>query len=133
MSLVIAELQKRATEHDTSKLEDPELPMFAFYGPRLKTMNFGSEEYKECLAEMSESALDHHYANNRHHPQFFSNGVIGMNLIDLVEMAVDWMAASMRMKGGGDFTKSVEFNRKRFGINRQLSQIIQNTAEILKE
>lgn len=65
----IAELHGRGEDHDASKLGEPELSMFAYYGPLLSTLTYGSEEYKAALAEMKEQALDHHYAANRHHPE----------------------------------------------------------------
>lgn len=44
--------------------------MFTRFTPRLKGMTYGSPEYKQCLAEMG-PGLRHHYAANRHHPEFF--------------------------------------------------------------
>lgn len=65
---VIEELSHRAKVHDDSKLESPELEIFAEFGPKLKQMQYGSDEYKEALEKMG-TALQHHYANNRHHPE----------------------------------------------------------------
>ena len=59
-------LENRARVHDTSKLESPELEIFDEYTPKLKDTTYGSDEYKRYLKEMK-VALDHHYANNRHH------------------------------------------------------------------
>jgi hypothetical protein len=66
------ELLKRGEQHDQSKLGDVEAPVFAIYTDRLKGMTYGSDEYNKCRAEMK-VALDHHYAKNRHHPEFFEN------------------------------------------------------------
>jgi hypothetical protein len=93
---MINELSKRAVNHDKSKLESPEKEIFEEYTPKLKGTTYGSEEYKEFLKEMK-PALDHHYANNRHHPEHFKNGVNDMNLFDLLEMAADWLAAGKGM------------------------------------
>jgi hypothetical protein len=71
-------------------------------------------------------ALDHHYANNSHHPQFYKNGIDGMNLLDLVEMFFDWKAATERTKDG-DIRKSIEINSTRFNISPQLVSIFVNT------
>lgn len=124
-------LHARKTEHDKSKLSSPEAEMFAVYGPKLKTLEYGSEEYKAALKEMG-TALLHHYAHNRHHPEYHVDGVAGMNLVDLVEMVLDWKASSMRVKDG-DFRGSVEINAKRFGLTEQLASIIANTADMLDE
>jgi hypothetical protein len=124
-------LLTRAMEHDNSKLESPEREIFIEYTPKLKGTTFGSEEYKTYLKEMK-VALDHHYANNKHHPEFNTINCFdqGMHLVDVVEMLCDWMAASKR-HADGNIAKSIEINEKRFNISDQLSQIFRNTTEIL--
>jgi hypothetical protein len=49
-----------------------------------------------------------------------------MSLLDVLEMTVDWKAASER-HADGDIVKSVEVNRKRYGVSDQLAGIILNT------
>lgn len=44
-----------------------------------------SPEYHQDLLDMG-PALHHHYANNRHHPQYFPFGVGGMTLADVIEV-----------------------------------------------
>jgi hypothetical protein len=132
-------LLQRAIEHDKSKLESPEREIFIEYTPKLKGTTFGSEEYKNYLKEMK-VALDHHYANNKHHPEFndingysfqtLNNPIRAMDLVDIVEMLCDWMAACKR-HADGNIAKSIEINEKRFNISDQLSQIFRNTTEIL--
>ena len=112
--------------HDESKLESPEKEMYDEFTPKLKAMTYGSDEYKACLKEMG-IALQHHYQANTHHPEHFDNGVNGMSLIDLVEMLADWKAASLR-HADGDILKSLEINKKRFGMSDQLAEIFINTV-----
>lgn len=119
-------LSLRAAVHDNSKLEEPEKSTFDACTLKLKAMAYGSDEYKAALAEIK-PALDHHYAANSHHPEHFTNGVDGMNLFDVVEMLMDWKAATERMKGGGDIRRSLEINRDRFKISPQLESILANT------
>lgn len=126
---VVIRLLVRGHEHDISKLEVPEVEYFNKFTPKLRSMVYGSEEYKRCLREM-EPALEHHYANNRHHPEHFPDGVNGMHLIDVIEMLCDWRAASLRT-AEGDILKSLEYNRERFGLSDQLYQILRNTAQHL--
>lgn len=123
---MIAAIQGRVTKHDQSKLEDPEKAIFDEYSPKLKASTYGSDEYKAFLAEMK-VALDHHYANNRHHPEHFEDGVAGMTLVDLVEMLADWKAATER-HADGDLAVSLEIQRERFGLSDQLAAILDNTA-----
>ena len=61
---------------DNSKLESPEKELFDEYTPKLKDCTYGSDEYKEFLKGLK-VALDHHYANNSHHPEHYENGVNG--------------------------------------------------------
>jgi hypothetical protein len=56
-------------------------------------------------------------------------GIDGMSLIDVVEMLVDWKAATERMKGGGDIHRSLELNTTRFNLSPQLVSILANTIE----
>ena len=140
LSEVIIELLQRAEDHDKSKLIDPELSVFVKYTPKLADVTYGSKEYKHFLKGMG-SALDHHYANNRHHPEFFepeadatfrSSPINCMNLIDIIEMICDWKAATLR-HNDGDISRSIEINKERFGISDQLVSILKNTAKLFED
>ena len=126
MSRLYMNLSKRMGQHDKSKLEEPEKSIFDEYTPRLATSTYGSEEYKGFLQSMG-IALEHHYANNKHHPEHFENGIKGMNLIDLCEMISDWKGATLR-HNDGDILKSIELNQKRFSYSDELKQILINTV-----
>lgn len=115
--------------HDSSKLEEPEFTTFREMTCKLKTCTYGSDEYKRYLAQMK-PALDHHYANNRHHPEHFPNSVNDMTLFDLVEMLCDWIAATKR-HDDGDIEKSLTINQKRFNISEQLLGVLRNTVSCL--
>lgn len=123
-------LMTRAVEHDASKLEEPEKSIFDRMTPRLAEAAYGSPAYAAALAEMR-PALDHHYAVNRHHPEHFADGVRGMNLLDLLEMLVDWKAAGERDGGTGDLHASIDRNVERFSLSPELVRILHNTAEAL--
>lgn len=120
------ELQERGEFHDQTKLEEFEVDSFEKYTPLLKELEYGSEEYKTALRGM-QPAIGHHYEFNDHHPEHFDNGIRDMNLLQLMEMLVDWKAAGMRHETG-DIFKSIEINAKRFGISEELVQILNNTA-----
>ena len=129
--LLIKELMERAEGHDASKLEEPERATFLEFTPKLKGMTYGSDEYKECLKKM-QVGLDHHYAENRHHPEHFENCVEGMTLIDLIELLVDWKSSTLR-HDDGDIMRSIEQNMERFGLSPQLAQILKDTSVELFE
>jgi len=123
------ELIKRGQVHDSSKLEAPEKELFDTYTPLLKHLVYDSPEYKQSLADLK-PALDHHYANNSHHPEFYKNGIDGMNLYDIIELFADWKAAGERNKNGNIFV-SIQKNKKRFEMSDQLCKILENTADYL--
>ena len=124
-------LTTRGVEHDRLKLESPEVEIFTEYTPKLADSTYGSDEYKEFLKQMN-AALQHHYANYRHHPEHFAKGINDMNLVDIVEMLCDWKAATLR-HNDGNLLKSIEINAQRFGYDDQLKQIFINTAKMFDE
>lgn len=124
------ELIRRADVHDQSKLEAPELEAFDTYTPKLKDTVYGSAQYKRYL-QLMKPALGHHYANNRHHPEFHKDGILGMNLLDLTEMLCDWAAAVRRSKDG-DLLASIEtLNQERFDYDDQIKRLLLNTVRDL--
>lgn len=126
----ISELRLRGINHDKSKNQHPELEAFAFIGSELKELEYGSDEYKKSLERLG-PALEHHYANNRHHPEHFKNGIDDFDLVDLIEMFCDWKAASIR-HNTGNIRKSIEINAGRFNISEQLVKILENSIKYLK-
>lgn len=94
LNLAIRELLRRGERHDQSKLESPEREMFDEWTSKLREVTYGSPEYAEFRRQLKPT-LDHHYANNRHHPEHFKNGVSDMHLIDILEMLMDWKASSL--------------------------------------
>lgn len=128
MGQLIKELIDRSLQHDRSKTETPEVDTFNEYTPKLKQLTYGTQEYFDCLKHMG-PALQHHYANNRHHPEHYTDGIDGMTLVDLVEMLADWKAATERM-ADGSLTRSLTIQQERFDISPQLFSILENTARM---
>lgn len=126
MAQMMHELLDRAMCHDRSKTEPPELDVFNASTPRLRSLTYGSDEYKAALADMGEG-LAHHYAKNAHHPEHRENGINGMTLMDLVEMLADWKAATER-HDDGSLVASLTIQKQRFAISDQLDEILWNTA-----
>jgi hypothetical protein len=127
---LIWELVLRAAAHDRSKLQSPEKTWFDEYTPKLAGSTYGSDEYKQFLNRLK-PALDHHYYGNRHHPEHFSNGIRGMNLIDLIEMFCDWYAATQR-HSDGNIMKSITINQERFSYSDDLKAVFENTCKIFQ-
>ncbi len=137
MRAVTANLAVRMQKHDASKLVEPELAAFDIATPKLATLEYGSEEYKQSLRDLG-PALQHHFAENDHHPEHFEDGVNGMSLMALMEMLCDWRAASERVKQRTDdpakmktFESGLAYNFERFEIGEQLGMILMNTTREL--
>lgn len=129
MTEACTELIRRANCHDESKLHAPEKELFDEATDRLRGLTYGSDEYKASLVHLK-PALDHHYANNSHHPEHYENGVDGMDLFDLMEMFFDWKAATER-HADGNIYKSIDINKTRFKLSPQIESILINTAKRL--
>lgn len=127
--IIIQGLLERARDHDSTKLESPEVEYFNTYTPMLKKLEYGSAEY-EVSRQMLKVALDHHYEHSRHHPEHHENGIQDMSLIDVVEMLCDWLAACRR-HDAGDIRKSIEVNQQRFGYGDELKNIFHNTIDLI--
>lgn len=81
LRVITDKLTTRGVFHDKTKLESPEIELFTEHTSKLATMHYNSDEYKESLLALK-PALEHHYANSRHHPEHFSKGINDMNLVD---------------------------------------------------
>ena len=131
MQAAANELSGRAAVHDNSKFSPEEFEPYEEAFPNLQKYAYGTEELRAELRKIK-PAIHHHFSVNRHHPEYFGeNGINGMNLIDVLEMVCDWMAASKRSQTGID--KGLEINKERYGISDQLFEIIKNTVALLLE
>ena len=130
INLVIQVLQKKAMKHDESKFLEPEFSNYSKRFINLHNITYGSKEYKKSLKGL-DSTIKHHYNNNDHHPEYYTNGIKDMNLMDLIEMLMDWWAATEKHDDGNIF-HSLEISKKRFGYSDDLDQILKNTINFLK-
>ena len=126
IGIAAAELLQRGGDHDLSKLGPEEKPAFDRETPKLKSLTYGTPEYKASLEALG-PALKHHYAHNSHHPEHYAEGIAGMDLFDLLEMICDWMASAKRNAGSGEV--DLVANVERFKIDPQLASILSNTLK----
>lgn len=154
-------LFERAAIHDASKLETPEKEIFDEMTPKLKASTYGSDEYKSFLASMK-PALDHHYANNRHHPEHYEKAECAICFSPEPEgnttfcqkcgnaafvkqnPVLDGMSlldilemlcdwkAAGERHANGTIERSLTVNRERFKIGDQLFHILENTVNELE-
>lgn len=117
-------LKERAEKHDNSKLEHPEIDWLIAMD-REPRYPYGSPEYFDKMKRWNKF-FQHHYANNRHHPDHFPNGVNDMNLVDLCEYCCDIISYYDEMHPK-DAIKTIEAQKERFGFDPQLTDILKNT------
>lgn len=120
------EILERSKVHDESKLQSPEREVYAEHTGELGKVQYGSPEY-QALLDKVKPAVEHHWANNRHHPEHWPNGINDMDLVDLLEMIADWTASTKKNKSG-NIHKSIKINTERFKLEPQLVQILTNTV-----
>lgn len=126
----ISRLTIRAAHHDESKLAEPERSLLSALGSQTNLPPYGSAEERARFDALAEFRR-HHYAENSHHPEHYTQGIEGMSLLDIIEMLCDWEAAGARHVSG-NIHDSLKFNIDRFGINPQLAQVLENTVKELK-
>jgi hypothetical protein len=125
MAKFCAELSYRAAVHDNSKFDPQEFDVYAQHIQDFNKHPFGSPE-DNALRDKIISASLLHRKHNRHHPEFFRDGLDGMNLIDLLEMIIDWKAATERCPHDS-LQKSMPLLKEKYNISDQLYNILTNT------
>lgn len=132
MGWVVEDLDFRAGHHDESKFDPEEkvhLDRMKFLTDTEGQVAYGTSEYKARVAILG-PMLEHHYANNDHHPEHFKEGIAGMNLMSLTEMFCDWAAASSARDP--DATMNLTYSIEKYQIPPMLASILRNTADRLK-
>lgn len=125
-----ARLNVRGFHHDRSKYDEVEIGPLAEMQALIEREGhapYGSEEYKRRTLMLGQM-LEHHYANNSHHPEHYENGVDDMDLFDVIEMFFDWKAASER---GEEPCMSLSTACEKYRVSPQLQRIFENTADRL--
>jgi len=116
----------RGIIHDISKFKcNAEAKLLSENIGKLKYTTYGSKKYFNLLKDI-QPFLDHHYTNNRHHPEHYLNGYKEMSLIDIVEMFLDWKAATKK-HNNGDMRISIKTNKERFSLSDDIVEIFTNS------
>ena len=129
MSRISKALEQRAIEHDISKLLSDEYKGFIEVNRVARTHAYGSDEYKASLK--GNNVIKLHFSRNSHHPEYYLNGVSDMSLLDIIEMVVDWKAAS-ETYGQTSFEDSISIQKDRFGLSDEQLYLIRLIAKELE-
>jgi hypothetical protein len=123
------EIKNRALEHDASKLSNDEFSGFVQINRIAREHKYGSPEYMKSVKKTN--AVELHYCGNPHHPEHYQNGIDDMTLFDIIEMVVDWKAAS-KVYGQTSLEDSLVVSAKRFNLQDKhiyLIKLIINALE----
>ena len=129
LNVIISRLQTRSLEHDLSKLSKDEFAGFVEVNQIARLHPYGSPEYKASLA--GNKTIDLHFSRNSHHPEYWPSGVDDMGLLDLIEMATDWKAASLTY-GQTSLQDSLAIQQKRFNLDDKMMWLISLIIEELE-
>jgi len=122
---IAIEVIKRSIKHDESKFESPEREELDKVVPIIK-QGKDAPNYKQAKLG-AESLMKVHKSKNSHHPEFYKNGIDGMNLLDIIEYLSD-----MKAESKDNLEEILLKNSKKYNWSEQLLNIMKNTAKILE-
>lgn len=151
IGLVTAALQRRAAEHDLSKLKDDEFEGFSRINAAARIHKFGSPEYAEGM-QQERPTIDLHFSRNRHHPErprlvagidtepddyqyVMKLAAEQMTFIDVIEMVCDWWAARKGYDDPRPWAESVKLNLEAKGkyLSTEQLWLVRSVAEFLSQ
>lgn len=115
ITLVAHALERRAIEHDASKMMDDEFAGFSRINAAAREQKFGTPEYHASM-DRERATIDLHFSRNRHHPErpkligeaaevsrglpddctyWSAHAAATMNFLDIIEMVCDWWGARL--------------------------------------
>ncbi|NQT57707.1 MAG: hypothetical protein HQ557_01870 [Bacteroidetes bacterium] len=126
---IVQNLSFRASIHDYSKLlNKTEFDCFSEHGLKLSQTTWGTPEWDE-LIKIIEPVTEQHYSVNRHHVEYFSDGISGMDAIDVIELFADWFARS-----GGDVSEDLmEKWLKTYHLSNQFGSVAYRSLRLLRD
>jgi len=129
LKFIVNLLASRALTHDNSKNSDEEYKYFKMANSVNRNQFKTYEEYLNYIKPTLDKGLEHHYNVNRHHPEYFDNGIDDMNLIDILEMIVDWKVSIEQ--NDKELYEEIDYNFNKYNVSEQLKKIILNTYKYI--
>lgn len=155
LAFVQQAIERRAIEHDASKMLDDEFFGFARINAVARMEKFGTPEYKASI-NAERNTVDRHFMRNSHHPErgtllgeaaeterglpddftyWTARDAASMTFLDVIEMVCDWWGARL---GYADsrmtWIESVEMNlssKGRYLKNWQID-LVRDVAQFLE-
>lgn len=116
----------RGALHDWTKLLWSEAKGFISHIDRLAEVEYGSPAYQAMLIDLKPTIMLH-YKRNRHHPEHYQKEkILGMNLLDIIEMFYDWKASGRRSLNG-NLNKSISIQAGKLNLEPATTLVLINT------
>jgi len=130
---LVAELQRRAIAHDESKLTTDEILGFCRINRAAREHPYGSVEYNASMDSEKQpgGCISLHFSRNSHHPEFHGSAD-AMGFLDIIEMVIDWSAASATY-GKTSLRDSLSKQRERFQFTDSQWWLIEQAVAWLEE
>lgn len=111
---VLQELERRALNHDLSKLNKDEFDGFVRINRAAREKPYGSESYISGMRQ-EKPTIELHYSRNSHHPEHFQgDSATDMDFLDIIEMVCDWRAAWHTYGSQGSWRDNLNKQRDRY-------------------
>jgi hypothetical protein len=111
-------LLERAKVHDLTKFSNDEILGYMLLGDEKEHARILTIEEKAIVNK----AIEHHYRNNSHHPQYYDD-CNKMTDLDLLEMVSDWLACAIEKGRSPVITNSYNFNEANYQKILQYAKI----------
>lgn len=128
-TVITNKLNQRSMQHDLSKLNKDEFTGFVEVNQIARTHPYPSPEYTKSLK--NNKTIELHFSRNSHHPEFYPNGIEDMSFCDILEMVIDWKAAS-ETYGNTDMETVLLTQQERFDLKEKHIWLIRLILEELK-
>ena len=119
-------LLERAKVHDLTKFSNDEFLGYMFLGDEKEHARVLTIEEKAIVNK----AIEHHYKNNSHHPQFYDD-CNKMTDLDLLEMVSDWLACAIERGRLPIITNSYNFNETNYQKILQYAEIEMDSFNLI--
>ena len=129
MRAIARRILNRADSHDLSKFAPDELGGMIEIDAIAEESGLNSPQYMEAIKG---PAIGLHRSRHSHHPEFHSDGIKDMSLLDLIEMVCDWKAAN-QVRGHPEGRQSVNMMIRRLELKDEYRFVVLLVADMVDE
>lgn len=124
------QIEARADIHDSSKFGLDEFAGIVHL-TKARKYEYGSPEYEALVHNNNAAKI--HVKTNRHHLEYWSNGLDDMSLVDVIEMLCDWEIARQQRDIETDIDKTWQARQERFNLSDNETSFLMTIWEKLQK